>query len=61
MEGHSTHGGRRSGSGRPANDRSITLSVRISQEAMDKLNRLTRNKSEYIDNLIKNQPEDECQ
>ena len=43
--------------GRPANDRSITLSVRITQEAVDKLNRLTRNKSEYIDKLIKEQPE----
>ena len=42
--------------GRPANDRSITLSVRITQEAFDKLSRLTRNKSEYIDNLIKRQP-----
>ena len=31
--------------------------VRITQEAMDKLNRLTTNKSEYIDNLIKSQPE----
>jgi len=43
--------------GRPANDRSITVSVRITQEAVDKLNRLTRNKSEYIDTLIKKQPE----
>lgn len=43
--------------GRPANDRSITLSVRITQEAFDKLSRLTRNKSEYIDSLIKQQPE----
>lgn len=43
--------------GRPANDRSTMLSVRITQEAMDKLNRLTRNKAEYIDTLIKKQPE----
>ncbi len=43
--------------GRPANDRSVTLSVRITQEAWDKLNRLTKNKSEYIDHLIKEQPE----
>ena len=43
--------------GRPANNRSITVSVRITQEAVDKLNRLTRNKSEYIDKLIKKQPE----
>lgn len=46
-------GGRRSGAGRPANDRSIALSVRITQEAMDILNERTTNKSEYIDNLIK--------
>ena len=52
-----TRGGRRSGAGRPANERSISLMVRITQEAMDKLNRLTTNKSEYIDNLIKQQPE----
>jgi hypothetical protein len=45
------------GRGRPANDRSVMLSVRITQEAMDKLNRLTRNKAEYIDTLIKKQPE----
>ena len=43
--------------GRPANDRSVTVSVRITQEAVDKLNRLTRNKSENIDKLIKEQPE----
>jgi hypothetical protein len=45
------------GRGRPANDRSVTLSVRVTQEAVDKLNRLTNNKSEYIDHLIKEQPE----
>ena len=39
------------------NDRSKTLSVRITTEAFDKLNRLTSNKSEYIDHLIKEQPE----
>lgn len=50
-------GGYRHKAGRPANDRSVTLSVRITQEAMEKLNRLTRNKSEYIDTLIKEQPE----
>ena len=43
--------------GRPANYRSVTVSVRITQEAVDKLNRLTNNKSEYIDSLIKKQPE----
>ena len=51
------HGGRRAGSGRPANDRNIMVGVRLSQEAVDKLNRLTNNKSEYIENLIKQQPE----
>lgn len=50
-------GGVRAGSGRPANDRSIPLTVRITQEAADKLNRITSNKSEYIDTLIKKQPE----
>jgi len=47
------HGGRRPGAGRPANDRSIALSVRITQEAMDILNERTKNKSEFIDKLIK--------
>ena len=45
------------GRGRHANNRSVTLSVRVTQEAVDKLNRLTNNKSEYIDHLIKEQPE----
>ena len=51
------HGGRRENAGRKANDRSIPVLVRITQEAADKLNRLTNNKSEYIDNLIKEQAE----
>lgn len=45
-------GGSRPGSGRPANDRSYTLHVRISKEANDRLAAVS-NKSEYIDNLIK--------
>lgn len=57
MEDKKQHGGRRPGSGRPANDRNIMVGVRLSQEAVDKLNRLTNNKSEYIENLIKEQPE----
>lgn len=57
MSNDKNHGGRRSGSGRPANDRNIMVGVRLSQEAVDKLNRLTSNKSEYIENLIKEQPE----
>ncbi len=57
MSESSTRGGRRSGAGRPANDRNVMVSVRLSQEAVDKLNRLTNNKSEYLDRLIKEQPE----
>ena len=57
MEDKKQHGGRPPGSGRPANDRNIMVGVRLSQEAVDKLNRLTNNKSEYIENLIKEQPE----
>lgn len=45
-------GGRRPGAGRPANDRSILVGVRISQEAADILN-AQKNKSEFIDNLLK--------
>jgi hypothetical protein len=51
------HGGRRENAGRKANDRSTPVLVRITKEAADKLSRLTSNKSEYIDNLIKQQPE----
>lgn len=57
MSNQSTRGGRRSGAGRPANDRNVMVSVRLSQEAVDKLNRLTNNKAEYLDRLIKEQPE----
>lgn len=57
MSNEKNHGGRRPGSGRPANNRNIMVGVRLSQEAVDKLNRLTSNKSEYIENLIKQQPE----
>ena len=57
MEQKNNHGGRRENAGRKANDRSIPLLVRITQDAADKLSRLTSNKSEYIDNLIKQQPE----
>ncbi len=58
MSNQSNHGGRRPGSGRPANDRNVPVMVRLSREAADKLNRLTSNKSEYLDNLIKAQPEE---
>ncbi|MCQ2257602.1 MAG: hypothetical protein MJZ41_06360 [Bacteroidaceae bacterium] len=49
----STHGGSRPGAGRPSNDRTVNLAVRISPSAMDKLNSITTNKSEFLDNLIK--------
>lgn len=57
MTNQSNRGGRRTGSGRPKNDRNVMLCVRISQEASEKLNRLTSNKAEYIDDLIKSQSE----
>ena len=47
-----THGGSRPGAGRRANDRKCMLSVRISHEAHEML-KPVRNKSEYIDRLIK--------
>ena len=53
MEGKKQWGGYRPNGGRPTVDRKCSLNVRISQEAADKLARLTNNKSEYIDNLIK--------
>jgi len=53
MENKKQRGGSRPGAGRPANDRSIMVGVRISQEAADILN-AQKNKSEYIDNLIRN-------
>ena len=51
------HGGQRAGAGRPANNRNVMVGVRISQEAVDKLNRLTNNKAEFIEKLIMEQPE----
>ena len=47
-----SHGGYREGAGRPQGSRTVPLSVRISQEAMDNLNSKTDNKSEYIDKLL---------
>lgn len=55
MEIKNQHGGRRIGAGRPTNDRNIMVGVRLSQKVVDKLNLLTSNKSEYIENLIKEQ------
>ena len=57
MNAINQRGGRRAGAGRPSNKRSVMVGVRITKEAADKLNRLANNKSEYIDNLIKKQPE----
>lgn len=48
-------GGYRTGSGRPRGTREKAVTIKLSQEAVDKLNSLTSNKSEYIDNLILNQ------
>lgn len=47
-----SRGGYRPGAGRPSNDRSIPLSVRISPEANEKIKR-AENKSAIIDELIK--------
>lgn len=50
-------GGRREGAGRPAGDRNRMVCLRLSDEAVTKLDRLTDNRSEYIDRMIKEQPE----
>ena len=39
---------------RPSTGRNIPVCIRLSREAADKLNGLTRNKSEFIDNMLKN-------
>ena len=46
------HGGRRPNAGRPANDRSYMIGVRVTKEAYDKFQSVS-NKSEFIDKLIK--------
>ena len=46
------HGGYRPGSGRPTTDRKVAISVRISKEAAELLDKI-HNKSEYSDKLIK--------
>ena len=48
---YSGRGGSRGG-GRPTTDRNIAVTIRISQEAAEKLNK-AKNKSEFIDRLIK--------
>ncbi len=45
-------GGYRAGAGRKESGRDVPLSIRISKDAMDKLNAMTDNKSAYIDKLI---------
>ena len=52
MEDKKSWGGYREGGGRPATDRNVAISVRISQEANELLKQ-QKNKSEYIDRLIK--------
>ena len=52
MESKNTHGGSRPGAGRRANDRKCMVLVRISPEAHEML-KPVRNKSEYVDRLIK--------
>ena len=49
----SKRGGYRKGSGRPATGRTRAITIRVSEEAVKKLNTLGVNKSEYIDNLIR--------
>ena len=57
MEQKNTHGGRRAGSGRKPEGRSVRLGVVISPEAMAILNKVTRNKSEFIDKMLRSLPE----
>ena len=52
MEAKSNRGGRRENAGRPASDRSVALTVRISKEASSKL-QTVKNRSEFIDSIIK--------
>ena len=39
---------------RPSTGRDVPVGIRLSRESAEKLEKLTRNKSEFIDNLIKN-------
>lgn len=39
---------------RPSTGRDVPVCIRLSRESVEKLERLTRNKSEFIDNLLKN-------
>ena len=52
MANENNWGGLRDGSGRKQSNNSKVLYVRISEEALAKLDRLTKNRSQYIDDLI---------
>ena len=52
MSNDKNWGGYREGGGRPATDRNVAVTIRISQEAADILSQ-QKNKSEFIDTLIK--------
>ena len=52
MANENNWGGQREGSGRKKGDRQESLYVRISAEALAKLDSLTKNRSQYINDLI---------
>jgi len=52
MANDNNWGGYREGGGRPKTDRNMAVTIRISQEAADIL-KAQKNKSEFIDTLIK--------
>ena len=52
MANDNNWGGYREGGGRPETDRKVPVTIRISQESADILKE-QRNKSEFIDTLIK--------
>lgn len=54
MTDSSRRGGARVGAGRHSTNRTCTLYIRISPEALERLNSFTNNKSEFIDKLILN-------
>ena len=54
MDVKSKKGGARPGSGRPETGRNIRVCIKLSKEVVDYL-RGIKNKSEYIDNLIRQQ------
>ena len=52
MANENNWGGLRKGSGRKNSNKSKVLYVRISEEALAKLDSVTKNRSQYIDDLI---------